>query len=390
MRNGYFSLAGLICFLIALLNTRNYFQKIFLFAGCGMLILSFGGPIKETLYSVLPLLDHVRTNGEFRVFGIFSFIIVGAGIFDRLMKGAKSRIFDRLIFSLAAICLLLIICLFFHGSFIGLLPKHATGLQGLQLNVLKDWLYKLSFSNRLLLNAALVLILTGFYFLIRIKYSVKHALTLFMLADLVALSWIQLPVTGVQIMSPVKIEQYLTRTPSGIPVPRLLPLNQNKYTGGDFHHVLGCWSYYSKQPGTPSRCSYPTVMKLTASYFNSTLPDSLNRGPFLFVRSHNAFSEPNIKSFSPSEMETQVETESADSLILLQNHYLRWQSTVNGKTVPIENTGIAFMAVPLEKGINVVRFSYSNNTLLFVTLTSALAWICLAFFSFTTRYQKTT
>jgi hypothetical protein len=390
MRNGYFSITGLFCFFISLSRSKSLFQKVFLVAGCAMLILSMGGPIKESLYSILPLLDHIRTNGEFRVFGIFCFILFGAGFLENLLNGDKGKIFDRLLFSLAAICLLVILCLSFRSPLRGILPGNAGSQQNFLWNGMKDWLYRLSFSNRLLINAALVLILIGFYFLLRIKYPSKETLTLFMLADLVVFSWIQLPVTGVQLKSPAKIEQYLVKAPIGIPIPRLLPINQNKYLGEDFHNILGCWSYYSKQPGTPVLCSYPTGLNLTASYFRSPLPDSLNQGPFLFIRSQGLYSEPKINSFSPTDIEIRVEAGSHDSLILLQNHYFRWTSTVNSNTVPIENTDIAFMAVPLEKGINTVRFSYSDKTLTLVTLMSTLAWICLAFFSFMPGNQKKT
>ena len=93
MRNGYFSLAGLLCFLIALKKNKNSYQKIFLIVGIGMLVLSLGGQIKASLYSVLPLLSRIRTNGEIRVFSILSFILVGAYVLDDLLKGLLSEDF---------------------------------------------------------------------------------------------------------------------------------------------------------------------------------------------------------------------------------------------------------------------------------------------------------
>jgi hypothetical protein len=116
-----------------------------------------------------------------------------------------------------------------------------------------------------------------------------------------------------------------------------------------FSKNVGVLILLQQTTGTPFPCSYPTSLNLTASYFNSTLPDSLNQGPFLFTKSGSPENLPKINSFSPSDIEIQVEADGHDSLILLQNHYFRWKSTVNGKPVHIENADIAFMAVPLER-----------------------------------------
>ena len=149
MRDGYFSLVGLLCFLVALAKNKNSFQKVFLLAGSGMLVLSLGGPIKEFLYSILPLLDHVRTNGEFRVFGIFSFILISARPLENLMKGADMKIFKRLLVFTVTICLLIMVWRLLQGPLNSIFPVSPKNQQSYFLITLKDWLYGLSFSDRL-------------------------------------------------------------------------------------------------------------------------------------------------------------------------------------------------------------------------------------------------
>ena len=385
MRNGYFSLTGLLCFIIALIKNKNNYQKIFLIAGIGMLILSLGGRVKESLFTFLPLLNHIRTNGEFRVFGILSFILIGAYVMDDLLRGFYQNVFYRLLISTAAICFLVISARFLLAPLDTILLSSSKNQSADVLVRIKDWINGLTFSDRLFLNAGLLIILIGLYYLLQNKLNRKIAFTVFILADLITFSWSQLPVTGVQMKSPANLERYFSEIPKGIPIPRLLPMNQNQFFGEDIHNLFGCWSYYSKEPGTPFQCNYPIGLNMTASYFSSKLPDSLNHGPFLFTKSRVSGNSLKFSSFSPSEIEIQTLSDGSDSLILLQNHYFRWRSAVNGKPVNIENTDIAFMAVPLKKGMNDIRFFYDSQSLKIITILNFIAWVVFSLFVFKSR-----
>ena len=382
MRNGYFSLAGLLCFLIALKKNKNSYQKIFLIAGIGMLVLSLGGPIKASLYSVLPLLSRIRTNGEIRVFSILSFILVGAYILDDLLKGLFQRIFNRLLISITAISFLFISLRLLLASLNTVFISKSDYGSGNAFTAIRDWLYGLTFLDRIFINAGILVVLIGIYFLLKRKLRASVVLPLFIMLDLVSFSWTQLPVTGVQMKSACALQKYFAEVPSGIPIPKLLPLQQNQYFGEDIQNLFGCWSYYSKQPGTPFLCSYPSGLNQTVLYFNSRLPDSLNRGPFLFTRQGAGGDKLKINSFSPTEMNIEVRTGQGDSLILLQNHYIHWEATVNGKAVPIVGADIAFMSVPLEPGVNIVRFIFRNQPLRYITSLSIMAWIVFFLFAF--------
>ncbi len=375
MRNGYFSLVGFFCFLIALIKKKNYFQKIFLLAGLFMFLLSLGGPVKEMLYPVLPLLDHIRTNGEFRIFGILSLLLVGSFILNDLLEGRNIRSFRNFLAIIAGICLVIVIGHYVYATSSKFFIPDSVHV----FSSIKGWLDALTFFDRLFINAAILLIIICLYFLLARKIKDRILLPLFIMTDLVVFSWTNLPVTGIQLLSPFEIQQYFKEVPSGIPVPSLKPIAENRYLERDLNKVIGCWSYYSKQPGTPFLCNYPTRLNNTSAYFKSSLTAFINQKPFVFLRDQTLQENIHITSFTPAEIDIQVEADRTDTLILLQNNYFKWKASVNGNTKEIQPYAIAFMSVSINRGTNTIRFFYDSHKLVIFTIISALAWIAFTF-----------
>ena len=380
MRNGYFSLVGLSCILITVIKKKNSYQKIFLLAGAFMLLLSLGGYIKEFLYSFLPLLDHIRTNGEFRVFGILTFILAGSFILADLMEDVNTQIFNQILIVIAGISLLIVLSHFAYAPLSTIVHNeiHEKSISFFQY--IKERLDVLTFFDRLFVNAVVIFILIALYFLLLGRITRRAILLLFIMTDLVVFTWIHLPVTGVQLKSPAAIENYFSGIPQGIPIPRLEPVIENRYHGKSHQDVIGSWSYYSKQPGTPSICDYPSKLNYTIAYFNSSLSDSINKKPFVFVKNQALHHDLVVRSFSPTEINIRVGVESLDSLILLQNNYFRWKASVNGKITDIQRTAITFMSVPLEKGVNEIRFFYDSGKIIIILIFCALSWFVFSLF----------
>jgi Bacterial membrane protein YfhO len=372
MRNGYFSLAGLICLGIVLLRRKNNFQKIFLFSGIAMLILSLGGTVKEFLYPLMPLLDHIRTNGEFRVFSLLSFIVAGSYLFAELLEGDLIKQFNRILLILAGISSAIILCWFVFAA--SGIHKSMEAGKGFLRNI-KLLLEEMPFFDRIFINAVMILLITAGYFLLRKRIRIRILLPLMLMTDLIMFNWSQLPVTGVQLLSPYAIQHYFSDVPAGIPKPELEPVIRNQSPDSKLPTVVGCWSYYSKQPGTPFQCSYPSILNSTKAYFKSPLPDSINQKPFIFTTNPGLNYNLQIVSFAPSEISLTVEAENQDSLILLQNNYFRWKATVNGRQVAVRPAAIAFMSIPLEKGANEVSFYFDSRMILIIVIFSSLLWI---------------
>ncbi len=379
MRNGYFSVAGLACFLIAIFKKKNNYQKLFMLSGIMMLLLSIGGQLKKIIYDSLPLLNHVRINGEFRVFGILSFIIVGSYILQKLFEGSYQKEFKLLLCVTALLSFIIVLGCYRYGSGNLFFFRHYIQ-KGDFFRAVKSWLDELRFYDRLFINAAFLFLLTGLYFLVYGRFKNSLLLPLFIASDLIICSWLNLPVTGVQLKGPFNIQTYFDQVPTGIPVPDLKPIGENKYKGEDVRNLIGDWSYYSKQPGAPERCNYPTILNHTAEYFSSSLPDTINTKPVFFILNPLRLKELVIDSYSPAEINVRVEVSEPDSLVFLQNDYFRWKVIIDGKPGQIRRSAIAFMQIPLTKGVNRVRFVYDSKIIQFITIASLLCWMTFIFF----------
>jgi hypothetical protein len=364
MRNGYFSLAGILFFGIALFQSKNSFQKSLLITGIIFLVLSLGGEIKRLLYSNLPLFQFIRTNGEYRVFSIIAFILLGSYPLNNLiisqhLRGLQSYL--RYISWFAVFIMAFALILWYPFSMT--LPFEFSSLP---ITTRGKWMLdNLPFSAKLMINAAIILIITTIALACSRMIKLPALLILFVLADTIAAAWINLPYSGVQTKSAAEMQALLKDSPDGIPVPAMTPLYAN--TRPDLLKVIGCWSYYSKQPGTPELCDYPTLFVSTESYFNSEEVSRINNRPFAFME-RGTFPVTPLPDFSSSDMRFQCESDSTDNLVLLQNIYPGWKIYKDNQPVPMEKYLGNFMSVELEKGKHLVRFSFENGRLLAVVI----------------------
>lgn len=69
-----------------------------------------------------------------------------------------------------------------------------------------------------------------------------------------------------------------------------------------------------------------------------------------------------VIKFTANMIEIAADTGSYDKvwLVYLDNYHPKWKATVNGKPASIARANIAFKAVKLEKGYNIVRFTFEN------------------------------
>ena len=359
MRDAYFSIPGIALFVYALIAPKNRLQRIFLLAGSVMLLLSLGGPIKGLLYSHLPLLKYITNNGEFRVFAILSFLIVLSFPLDRLVTGGMpfsnlAPVFNGMMIlgSIAAL-----VALFLPWNY----PPAPMDLRF--VDKMKYWLDHIPFGPRLLFNAGLLLALLSLWRLTSRYYKPGLVLRVILAVDLILSCWLILPITGVQRRSPSAVQALLASTPPGIPRPTLTPIGNIDPPAPNFDSILGPWQYYSKQPGTPWRCSYPTLLSNTAGYFNSPWPNEINQRPFLFQTWTDK--EPLLRSFSPTRIDVSTSTATnatapttPDTLILLQNDYPGWETTVDDTLRPHTTPYGSFIGVPIPPDGHSHQISY--------------------------------
>lgn len=393
MRSGYFSFIGLALLLPVLFGKKNRLQIVFLCGAIVMLILSLGGPFKSSIYSHLPMLRFIRTNGEYRIFTLFSFIIILSWPLEALWRkkgetrSNKSNPSTSIqpiltVFGLLAITAVIIAAATIRTTATPQLNPAGNGL----IDRIKAGLDTLPFSKAMLIDAAILLTFIATWFLLRNRISSRYLITALVLTDLAVHCWLSLPVTGIQRRSPATIQHLLDDAPPGIPKPTLMPLATNDRP--ELQLIVGCWSYYSKQPGTPIDGDYPVVLRTTAAYFDSHWPDSLNRRPFLFL-AHSP-TPPAIETYSPTTIAITATTTQPDTLILLQNNFPGWHTSLDGHPCPHLQPYEAFISIPLpagkdnEKGNHHIEFHFTPGHLkiyLLISLATLLGLLAATAFS---------
>ncbi|MCU7550025.1 YfhO family protein [Chitinophagaceae bacterium LB-8] len=356
MRNAYFSLLGFISFLVFLINDRkNILQKIFCIAGLIMLILSFGGNVKESIYVHLPLLKSVRTNGEYRVFAIFSLILCGSFEINQIYSGNdayKSKL--KLLLKGFAIFLLLgaiIIAILLNPN----LNLSISATSGIQL--IKNVIDNITFKHTLLISLLVASFLSVVYLWSIYRNNWKDILLLVFLLDICLNSWLLLPITGVGRTSVFKMQQIISKSPNGFPSPTSINGKTSQDINEEEKALIGNWSWYDKQIVHP-KIEYPSLLNGTERFYQSSDTALVKIKPFAFLLS-NLNANIGIAHFTPNSFSLNLHVPRTDTLIILQNHFPGWKAYINDKRVPIFPYCETFMAIAVNENSQKVTLSFT-------------------------------
>jgi hypothetical protein len=375
MRNCYFSLIGIVCFCIGVTKRSPLIKSLF-FTGILMFFLSWGDGIKLFLFSRLPGLSYIKTNGEFRVFGIFCFCVIAAyglqDLFDQKNRVAFLARNILKVFLTVSVLLILGSLLYNRNNLPAItifnIPPGSTTV------FIKTFIDHLSFKFCLFLSNVICTIICISLLLQRKWTSLK--IIYITLADIIINTILILPVTTIGSTPLSQIKKIDDSCRKGIVIPVLVPLNQLKEFDPVTTGLLGSYSYYDSNIGTRQLTGYPSYFRFTEDYFNSPLKNSLQSQPFIFLQSNirnlPSRSFISITKFSPQEIGFSVNSPMADTIVLLQNHYKYWHCTVNAKQVVVTTAYASFMAIPIGEGINKIIFTYYDPLLLFCCLVSMI------------------
>jgi hypothetical protein len=354
MRNAYFSIPGFLCFISFLIGKeKNKIQQIFLFAGLVMLALSLGGEVKESIYNNLPLFSWIKTNGEFRVFPIFCFLICCAFEIEKIFKedylSFQKLKYLLLIVTIASLgfCVLLTVT-----KNIFLLPD----LNQTFIETAKNIIDNLSIWQSFFLASLITTMFAAAYLLCLSNNTLKHFFILILFADIFFSCWLLLPITGVGKTSVARMQSILNKSPQGFPSP-FKPSNRkiNKLSSEEDNLIIN-WSWYDKKIIHP-KIDYPSQLKSTETFLNSDDSSMISGKPFIYLQNQNCKSL-FLTHFSPTNFEIQLTLLKPDTLIILQNNFPGWEATVNHKPTPIISYANTFMAIPLNKNKNVVKIKF--------------------------------
>lgn len=380
MRNCYFSITLLLFFALALLSKRTKLQNFFLFAGLFFGLLSTGGIFKTVAYKVMPLIGYVRLNGEFRVLALFSFILIAAIELDKFIKQQKAlygpvKILYYLIeiIIIAAIVLGVYKIFSTHNSVLYHIGD-ITAQHGLS-PTLKALINGVSFYDTLWMQGLIQLFLL-WAFKWAMRYRLWSLVKKIVVADVVLACLLNVPFTGAGKASVATIQTVINKSPKGIPIPQLIPINQYDSLPTAEKEMIGDWSFYNKQPGVQQYAAYPILLKTTQRYFDgsSNLQSSAaEERPFIFT-DHSPL---NILSFNPQKVRLILKDSTGDNIVLQQNFYPHWYYNIGTNKMPVNTYEGTFMSAPVPKGEHIISFSFEPTKVKAAMLVSLITFILL-------------
>lgn len=375
MRNAYFSLPGLATIFFAI-KTKNKLVYCFLLTAFVFFILSLGGNFKEAVYQYLPLLNYVRTNGEYRVFTILLLCIVSGFGLEQIINNKEFFSKLRTIFRyvVAACLFVLILTAIIFKNKISIFFTATFG-QHFSSNLLKDFFQSLNFPVALIISLAIATIIS-LLVIFKKNFSIKYFAAI-IIFDLILNACICLPVTGVGSATVQQVQSFYNNNPAGIPIPPLIAVKDIDTLNEKLTGLFGNVTYYNKKIGTTKLTDYPSYFRSTDNFFKSPGKEFVLNKPYLFLLNDNNNHSIKVLHFEPQKIMLTVQSTIKDSLIFLQNNYKFWKAFDNKKPLPITTAFSTFISVPLSPGQHTIEFIYKDPALLFFSIISLIALIVM-------------
>lgn len=384
MRNCYFSLTLLLFLLVSIVNKKSITQWLLLLTGIVFALLAAGGIFKTAAYHIIPFIGYVRLNGEFRLFSIICFILLAAIQLNTHIK--NKELFQGKIKRIYFIIELLLFAIIITGIYGAVhyresyfYSNNSFSSQAGVVAKLKYIVDHLSFYDCLWIQGLIQLFSIWFIKLSLIQQNWKLLVRITAI-NLIITSLMNIPYTGVGKASVAQVQHVLNKSPQGIPIPALQPINQNDTLTPAETDLVGNWSLYSKQPGTIKEAPYPISLKNMRDYFDKNnwgaALNFLNK-PFVFCESYQETPSINIRSFTGNKVEVDVKNDEPTVLILQQNKYPHWYYYKDGKKTEVKAAGINCMSAPIKQGENNIVFSFEPVLIKRMTLLSFISLILI-------------
>lgn len=377
IRNCYIGLLLLLVLISGIFSKNTKWQHLFLLTGAFFSFLSVGGIFNHISYQYLPLIGYVRLTGEFRIYVIFSAILFAAIQFNQIDKdNAWQKLRPGYYFLQAILGAVLLFSIyrisFAHQSILfgGIMQS---GEWTLNLKQLVD---HLTFYDTLLFQAIIqIIFLTVIYHAIR--KGRKRIVFYAAIVELITASLFNLPFTGVGKTSPREVQQLLNNSPRGIPIPPRQPTSDNDTIATNQVKTIGDWSFYSKQIGATYQVPYPINLTNTESFFKGQHVEKINKEDYIYVIGDSSKEHPNMQvvKFTPNNISIEVNASFPSKLVLKQNYYPAWRSTINDSTTEIHTSEKTFLSVSLESGQQKISFRFINNKIVVLVYLNLLLFV---------------
>jgi CTP:phosphocholine cytidylyltransferase-like protein len=385
MRNVYIGLAHFtgIFILSRFLNKRILIS--FIIPLSFFILLAAGGYFKAFAWEFLPLIGFVRLNGEFTYFVILILFLYGsAGLQQFINKknpGSNINILSYLKWaSIIIAASAIIVILSTHSSFIFSNIPDPFSIKG----IIKSLIDNSSFWDLLFIQA---IIQAAIIYLVKKSIGNKTRATLLLCLNLIVITWLTLPFTGLGITSKKEVQSVINTFPRGIQPQGLVAINDAEYIKPADENQFLLISSYSKKIGYTKPDQYPVQLSSNNDFITDTaLYSFIKKQAFLFlsnditINTTTDFDSAHIQVLrsGPGYTKCIINNESFKWLTLLQNNYQYWEVRIDGKRVNHQTGFRTFISVPVEHGVHTIEFEFKptlikismwvNLVLLFVAL----------------------
>jgi hypothetical protein len=328
------------------------------------ILLAAGGLFKEFAWGYLPLLGYVRLNGEFAYFVLLILLACGAyGAELIFQKKYNLSSASYLLNTFLAITLIILIT----GTVMVLIK----GISFTTINFtgsikyfIKGLLDNLSIYDLILIQSIIQLVTL---LLLKKFFSNKLKLTLVFAFNLIIITWLTLPFTGLGMMSKKEVESVINTFPKGIKHQDLVSIKDAKYISQEYESAFMLISSYSKKIGYLHPDQYPVQLNTNNDFSaDKNLYEFIQKQPYLFlstdttINAITAFdsSKINVIRAGPGHIKCVIKNENYKWLILLQNNYKYWN--VNSESKPTKHFTVfkTFIGIPIKPGVQKIEFRF--------------------------------
>ena len=399
MRNAYMGILPLL-FIMYGFKKKVFFLNntalFFLIIGFVFFLIAFGHYffLHQLLYNFLPLINTFRHPALFRLFGIFSFLIAAGFGFNAWLDTFNVETLKNTIKQYCVVITIISVLLFviFFNSMM-----HANWYHFSIYKIYQQY----HFIQRYVLQLSIITILVTLLFFKISKNNMQYFLIAFCLMDLFLAVQINMPATVIGSKSMNEVNKLLNRNVELFPLPTHSSITQNAANTIDtlqlygsklpFIKKVGRNDYYitpgnlSSQQNFYASASKNEVMAHALLYFENQSIDTEKKGTTLLSNNEiNTIRNPiTYTSFSANTIVAQVQNNTPEKLVYLQNYYPGWQATIDGKNVPIEKVHQTFMAIQLNVGNHLIKFTYAPTAIIYswyVAITTLIIMLGIVLF----------
>lgn len=375
MRNVYIGIAHLLGLIyIAKISAR----KTIVTFGLPLLffiLLSAGSYFKIFAWKFLPFLGFVRLNGEFTYFVVLLFLLYGgAGIHLLLQKKINwpsKASFYLLQFTFVTAAVSIVLLLITKSSILFSTSSNFTSLK----EIIKSLIDNTSIWD-LLLAQSIIQIATIWFF--RKNINRKTIAVSVLCINLILITWLILPFTGLGMMSKKEVQTIIQKFPKGIHQQELVSINNADYITPPDESQFLLIASYSKKIGSKMPDQYPVQLRTNDAFIDDKgLYDFIKNQSYIFlsndttVNTKTNFDSSNIQvqQSGPGLIKCTVINNDFKWLTLLQNNYKYWKVIVDGNLVSHYTGFKTFISIPLEKGQHEIEFRFNADSI------KKFAWI---------------